>query len=145
VIVGEVVAEILWIDNRRCSLPSVGSGPLGNESAVEGFKVIEFEFDLLKNPDTAFLRPELDSLDVIGGLRCRGVFGSCPLSGPAKDGGVGEVFNMSGPVLLIFSWKVGGWCESVGVRGSAASLLVSSSSSGIGLVISTGRVSGDEV
>src|ERR1039457_4992276 len=48
----------------------------------------------------------------------------------------------------IFSWKVRGceWWLSVGVTGSfAASLLVSSSSSsGMGLLRSTGRDSGDE-
>jgi hypothetical protein len=137
---------------------------LGNGSAVvvvvKGCKFAEFEFDLLKKPDIAFFIPEVESFDVNVGLFCKGVFGvsatGVALSFPAEGGGVGEVFSMRGGVCIaplagawpfILSWKVGGWCESMGVRGSfAASLLVSSSSSsGIGLLRSTGRDSGDEV
>ena len=169
VVVGDVVADILRIDRGRWSLASIGSEPFGKvESAVvNGCRFAAREFVLLNNPDTTFLIPEVDSLEFKVGRFCIGVFGvsatGVPLSVPAADGGVGEVFRTSGGfvckapyaagvVPFILSWKVvGGWCESVGVRGSfAASLLVSSSSSssssssGIGLVISTGRDSGDE-
>jgi len=81
------------------------------------------------------------------------------VSFPAEGGGVAGVFTMRGGLGLIGpkAWtvselplplicKVCGWWLSVGVTGSAASLLVSSSSSSstIGLLRSRGRNSGEE-
>jgi hypothetical protein len=107
VVIGEVVADILLIDIRRCSLPSIRSEPLGNVSAAvaKGCRFAEFEFDLLKKPDTAFFIPEVESLDVNVGLFCTGVFGvsatGVALSFPADCGGVAEVFNMRGGCVCI--------------------------------------------
>lgn len=97
VVVGEVVA-----DNRRYSLASIESEPLGRVEfvVVKGWRFAEFEFDLLKNPDITFFMPEAESDDFSVGLFCIGVFGVCAtgdsLSFPVEGGGVGEVFSING-------------------------------------------------
>lgn len=160
VAVGEVVADIILIGIRSGSLASIVSDPMDRVGAVaRGTTFGEVEIERLKSPDTTFFILEVGCVGGCGGLFCIGVFGSAPatpLSLPADGGGVGKVFRMSGgcgcnaPYVAdfpsILSWKAGGWLESVGVRGSfAASLPVSSSSSsGMGVVMSTGRDSGDE-
>ena len=101
---GDVVADILLIDLRRCSLLSIGSEPLDNASAVvvmvKGCKFAELEFDLLNMPENVFFMPEVEALEVNVGLFCTGVFGvsatGVALSFPAEGGGVADVFNIRG-------------------------------------------------
>lgn len=101
---GDVVADILLIDLRRCSLLSIRSELLGIASAVvvmvNACKFAELEFDLLNKPENVFFIPEVEPLDVNVGLFCRGVLRfsatGVALSLPAEGGGVADVFNIRG-------------------------------------------------
>lgn len=162
-VIGDSVADVGLdvADILRWFGPNIGSEPFVISSGLTSNGPV-CELDLLKKPDTERIPfpfaeddPALRAVGVLGVPVTGVALRSCLCAG---GGGLADVFRINGTRLCmvpsmcdsfmacILSAKLWGFWWSTGVIGSAASLLVSSSSSsGIGIDGSAGRDSGDEV